>query len=411
MNFISRKPTGQKKQSRSLFYRISAWLHLWMGLVTGLIMFIVCVTACIWVFNGEITRLLEPETVIAHQDKPVLPPSKIKEIAAARFPGKKAGYVTYQQGTALYVSLGEGRKGNTILRINPYTGEVISAKVNKPGETDFFRFILNGHRFLWMPVEIGRPIVNYGTLIFVIIMITGMVLWWPRKWTKAARDQSFKIRWKASFKRVNYDLHNVLGFYSLLVVLAMALTGMVYGIKWYSNGLYWVTSGGQTLPEFSRPQSDSTKAGTMYTVDQAMDQAWGKVLAKHPEAEGFYYSFADSSKPKAAISITIYPTVGKYYNNRSYAFDQHTLQQLAGNKVYDISYAEAPFGAKLRKANYDIHVGSILGLPGKILAFFGALIGASLPITGLIVWLGKKKKAKKKVLVKKQPAAKLPQAV
>jgi len=97
MNFISRKPTGQKKQSRSLFYRISAWLHLWMGLVTGLIMFIVCVTACIWVFNGEITRLLEPETVIAHQDKPVLPPSKIKEIAAARFPGKKAGYVTYQQ--------------------------------------------------------------------------------------------------------------------------------------------------------------------------------------------------------------------------------------------------------------------------------------------------------------------------
>ena len=373
-------------------------------------MLIVCVTACIWVFHDEITRLTEPGTVIARQDKPVITPSQVKEIAAARYPDKKPNYVTYQQGTAIYLALGEGRKGNTIMRLNPYTGQVISVLEHKADEVDFFRFILNGHRFLWMPVEIGRPIVNYSTLIFVIILITGMVLWWPQKWTKATRDQSFKIKWKASFKRVNYDLHNVLGFYSLLVVLAMALTGMVYGIKWYSQGLYWVTSAGQSLPEFKRPQSDSLQAGKLYTPDQAMDLAWGKVLSKHPEAEGFYYSFADTSKPKSAISITIYPTVGKYYNNRSYAFDQHTLKPLEGNKVYEASFEEAGFGTKLRKMNYDIHVGSILGLPGKILAFFGALIGASLPVTGLLVWLGRKKKSKKGA-GKKQQTAKAFQAV
>ncbi|MCF6404038.1 PepSY domain-containing protein [Chitinophaga filiformis] len=408
MNFFSRKPAVKKK--RSLFYRISAWLHLWLGLITGIVMLIVCVTACIWVFHDEITRLMEPETVIARQDKPVITPSQVKGIAAAKYPGKKPGYVTYQQGTAIYLSLGEGRKGNTVMRLNPYTGQVISIKENKPGETDFFRFILNGHRFLWMPAEIGRPIVNYSTLIFVLILITGMVLWWPQKWTKATRDQSFKIKWKASFKRVNYDLHNVLGFYSLLVVLAMALTGMVYGIKWYSKGLYWVTSGGQTLPDFKRPQSDSLQAGKLYTPEQAMDLVWGKVLSKHPEAEGFFYTFADTSKPKAAINITIYPTVGKFYNNRSYAFDQHTGQQLKGDKVFEISFQEAGFGTKLRKMNYDIHVGSILGLPGKILAFFGALIGASLPVTGFLVWLGRKKKAKKSV-GKKQETAKALQPV
>ncbi len=410
MNFFSRKPKPAGKKKRSLFYRISAWLHLWLGLITGLVMLIVCVTACIWVFHDEITRLTEPETVIAHQDKPVITPNQVKAIAAARYPDKKAGYVTYQQGTAIYLSLGEGRKGNTVMRLNPYTGQVISVEEHKAGETDFFRFILNGHRFLWMPSEIGRPIVNYSTLIFVIILITGMVMWWPQKWTKATRNQSFKVKWKASFKRVNYDLHNVLGFYSLLVVLAMALTGMVYGIKWYSQGLYWVTSAGQTLPEFKRPQSDSLQAGKLYSPEQAMDLAWGKVLSKHPEAEGFYYTFADTSKPKAAINITIYPTVGKYYNNRSYAFDQHTLEQLRGNKVYETSFEEAGFGGKLRRMNYDIHVGSILGLPGKILAFFGALIGASLPVTGLLVWLGRKKKSKKGA-VKKQQTAKAFQPV
>jgi uncharacterized iron-regulated membrane protein len=395
MSSISRKPPVKKKHSRSLFYRISAWLHLWLGLITGIIMVIVCLMAAIWVFNEEITELTEPETKVAWQDKPVLTPSQLKEIAAARVPGKKASYVTYQQGRAISFNMGEGRRGNTTLRINPYTGEVISVKERKADEVDFFRFVLNGHRFLWLPYKIGRPVVNYSTLIFIITLISGMVLWWPQKWNKSTREKSFKIKWGASFKRVNYDLHNVFGFYSLIIVAAMALTGIVYGIEWYSKGLYWVTSGGKTLPEFKRLQSDSLQANKHYTPEQAMDLAFNKVIALHPEAKGFYYGFADTARPKSTIGITIYPTTGKYYNTRSYSFDQHTLQQLEGNKVFEGSFSEAPFGSKLRRMNYDIHVGAILGLPGKILAFFGALIGASLPITGFLIWWGRKKKNKK----------------
>lgn len=385
----------KKKHSRSLFYRISAWLHLWLGWITGLIMLVVCLTACIWVFQDEITGLTEPETKVTPQSLPVIPPSALITIADSMYPGKKLSYATYQQGRAIYLALGEGRSGNTILRLNPYDGKVVSVKERKKGETDFFRFILNGHRFLWLPYEIGRPIVNYGTMIYVIILITGVVLWWPKKWNKTTKEQSFKIKWKASFKRVNYDLHNVLGFYSLLILTAIALTGMVYGIEWYSKGLYWATSGGKTLPEFKRMSSDSLQAGKFYTSRQAMDLAWNKVVGQHPEAEGFYYSFPDTAKPASTIGITIYPTAGKYYNNRSFTFDQHTLVQLPGNKVYETRFEDAALGDKIRRMNFDIHVGSILGLPGKILAFFAALIGASLPVTGVIIWLGKRKKKKK----------------
>ena len=38
--------------------------------------------------------------------------------------------------------------------------------------------------------------------------------------------------------------------------------------------------------------------------------------------------------------------------------------------------------------NYDIHVGNILGFPGKVLAFFASLIAASLPITDFKLWWG-----------------------
>ncbi|MFD1140124.1 PepSY-associated TM helix domain-containing protein [Larkinella insperata] len=393
------------------FRKVNNWLHLWLGLVSGSIVFIVCITGCIWVFNEEITALLEPESRIEAQSKPVLMPSQIRQIAASQFPGKRVTYAIYRQGRAAEVYLGEGRRGNSLVRLNPYSGEVISKKERQKGEVDFFRFILNGHRFLWLPFEIGRPIVNYGTLVFVVLLITGLVWWYPKKWTKSTVDKSFKIKWNGSFKRVNLDLHNVLGFYSLLVALALALTGMVYGIEWYSKSLYWATSGGDTLPAFDRAASDSLQAGKFYTPDQAIDKAWAQVTRRHPDAEGFYYTYPDTANAKAPIYVTVYPSRTHFYDNQGYTFDQHTLKEFPKHKIYGTAFADAPFGAKLRRMNYDIHVGSILGFPGKVLAFLASLIGASLPVTGFIIWwnrkgFGKSKGKRKTAVLKPQPAGK-----
>ncbi len=385
------------------FKKVNNWLHLWLGLGSGIIVFIVCITGCIWVFNEEISAILEPETVIERQDKPVLLPSALVGIANELYPGKKISYATYQQGRAINLLVGGRRGGGASLKINPYSGEVVSKRERKKGDVDFFRFILNGHRFLWLPVDIGRPVVNYGTLIFVILLITGLIWWYPKKWNKKTKEKSFKIKWSGSFKRVNLDLHNVLGFYSLIFLLAIGLTGMVYGIKWYSEGLYWVTSGGQSLGKFSRVESDSLKANKFFTPQQAIDKAFLFAISENPKAEGFYYTFPDTSKAKSVINVTVYPTAGQFYNNKSYRFDQHTLKQLKGNSpVYDTDYEEAGFSGKLRKMNYDIHVGSILGFPGKVLAFLCTLIGASLPLTGFLVWWGRKYGKNKKVKVPKQ---------
>lgn len=399
MNPVQATKPKKKKNSNSLFYRIAAWLHLWLGLVTGLVMIIVCLTGCIWIFNDEITGLMEPETKITRQDKPVIAPSKLRAIADSVVPGKKVNYASYRQGRAVYLVLGEGRRGNTTLRVNPFTGEVVSVKKSKKGEVDFFRFILNGHRFLWMEPKVGRVIVNYSTLIFVLLLITGLVLWWPKKWNKSTRKQAFSVKTSGGRKRLNYDLHNVLGFYALLMLAAIALTGMVYGIEWYSKGIYWMTTG-TNMPKSRPAPSDSLMVGRYLTPEQAMDSAWHIVIRKHPDAEGFYYSYADTSKPASSIGITIYPNAGQYFRNRNYAFDQHTLKPLRANKVYDGDFSKSSAGNKLRRMNYDIHVGSVLGLPGRVLAFCSALIGASLPITGLIIWLGKKKKGKKKQAAK-----------
>ncbi|RXK85712.1 PepSY-associated TM helix domain-containing protein [Filimonas effusa] len=390
----------KKKSNRSLFYRISAWLHLWLGLITGIIVIIVCLTGCIWCFNEEITSILEPETRVAKQEKPVLPPSRLMAIAASELKDYRVTNYSVYQGKVFEVYAQplnvKSNAGNARLYIDPYTGQVIKKRIYEKGEVPFFRWILNGHRFLWFPWKLGRPIVNYSILIFVITLITGIVLWWPRKWTKATREQAFKVKWTASLKRVNYDLHNVFGFYSLLILLVISLTGMVWGIEWFSKGTYWLTTGGQTLPPYSTVSSDTTRPGKGYLPEQAADIVWNKVVSAHPGATGFYMSLPDTAERKSSFFVSVYPKRGVFYNFKRYTFDQYNVKELKPEKegVYDMSYETASVGTKLRRLNYDIHVGAILGLPGKFLAFFASLIGASLPITGFIIWWGKKKKKK-----------------
>ncbi|NIG53679.1 PepSY domain-containing protein [Chitinophaga sp. Cy-1792] len=391
---LNKNKSAGKKNSRSLFYRISAWLHLWLGLISGIIVMIICITGCIWVFNEEITSYMEPESNISLQEKPVLPPSGIMAVAAKAYPGKQVGAIVYKDGKAVEVTVG-GRRGGSTLKINPYSGEVVSKVTRKPGDVNFFRWVLNGHRFLWLPFKIGRPIINYSTLVFVVTLISGMVLWWPKKWNKSTRQQSFKIKWGASTKRVNYDLHNVLGFYALLVLFAIGCTGMVYGLEWWSKGTYWVTTGGRTLPPFKEAVSDSLQAGKLsYTLPQKIDVAWKAAAVKHPASKGFYIGLPDTAKAGSSIMVIVYPSKGQYYNLQRYSFDQHTLQEIKGDPENSQSYEDADVGGKLRRMNFDIHVGSILGLPGKVLAFFASLIGATLPVTGFIIWWGKGKKKK-----------------
>jgi uncharacterized iron-regulated membrane protein len=395
---MSRNTVSKRKEAaRSRFYRISAWLHLWLGLVTGIVVIVVCLTGCIWVFQEEITSaFLDPESNVPYQQKPVIQPSQIMAIVDEEFPGKRVGSAEYHQGRAIKVFLG-GQRGETpSLKINPYSGQIIRKTDLKAPEEDFFEWILEGHRFLWLPFKIGRPLVNYSTLIFVFTLLTGLVLWWPHKWTKSMRQRSFSIKWSGSAKRVNYDLHNVLGFYSLLVVAVIAMTGMVYGIEWFGKGVYWTTTGGTSLPGYGNLSSDTLQTDRPYSSAQAVDLAWQRAAYKHPDSKGFYISFPDSTNHKAVIIVTVYPSTGVIYDNQGYIYDQFTLKELPKDKIYGQKFSEDSFGNQLRRMNYDIHIGSVLGLPGKVLAFFASLIGASLPVTGFIIWWGKKKKGKTK---------------
>lgn len=395
---VTAKPKEKHRsgQNKSLFRRVSAWLHLWLGLASGIVVLIVSLTGAIYVFEKEIRSVTEPWRHVKPAGT-LMPPSKLAGYAKPTLDTLTATGVTYNaRGEAAEV-ISYNRKAGLYVQvfINPYTGKVINvAKLDRKGNSgkfDFFRFVLNGHRALWLPYPVGRPIVGAGILIFVVMLISGLVLWWPLKWTKSTREKSFSIKWKASFKRVNYDLHNVLGFYSVLLLFIISFTGLVWSYQWFSKSMYWLTSGGKPLLEHRDPLSDTT-TNVPFNLT-AIDRVWKQQTAAD-KAEAVFVSIPQHKAD--VIEVITYLRPGTYYKTNTTHYDQYSLKELKTEGPFEGKYADATVADKLRRMNYDIHIGAVLGIPGKIIALLAALISASLPITGFYIWWGKKHKSKRK---------------
>jgi len=364
------------------FKKIIRKVHLILGLSSGIIVFILGITGCILAFEVEIRNLTEPYRFVNPSNKTVLPPSALKTIAETTLVSKKAVSIEYPGNAKAAIASFYDETHYERTYLNPYSGEVLK---HKNMTKDFFRFILDGHFYLWLPNNIGQPIAESATLVFLILMITGLILWWPKN--KAARKQRFSVKWNVRWRRRNYDLHNVLGFYMTWVAIFIAITGLVFGFQWFAKSAFWISSGGKNWIEHQNPVSDTTK--TTVLVNMA-DRFWQHHQATVKQSESLGIFFATKKTDPLILVVNHKP--GTYYNSDFYHYDQYTGIKLPATGSYAGKFKNAPVADKIVRMNYDMHVGAILGLPGKILAFFASLLAASLPITGFIMWWGRRKK-------------------
>jgi len=379
---------SEKKKNKTFKYWVGR-IHLWLGLISGLFVCFLGITGCILAFEREIENVTQPYRNLEVQNKPLLPPTTLKKIADQALPNKHAHSITYQPGkSAQVVYYNFDPEYYYIVFVNQYTGKVIKVKNMSD---DFFRIVIMGHYYLWLPPEIGQPVLTTATLMFVVLLFSGLILWWPKN--KAASKQRFTIKWNAKWRRVNYDFHNVLGFYITWIIIFIALSGMVMGFQWFAKSVYFVSSGGKTLNQFEETYSDTTRNAKLQLNASAADQLWKSYLDADPKFNGSLDVHVPENE-KASIEIAKNPDPETYWKADYSYFDQHTLKEIEVKHVFG-KLKNATVADKIMRMNYDIHVGSIAGLPGKIIAFFASLIAASMPITGVLIWIGRNKKKKK----------------
>ncbi|WP_159472298.1 PepSY-associated TM helix domain-containing protein [Chryseobacterium sp. 18068] len=395
------------KKKPSIFKKWTGKLHLWFGLSIGLIIFIVSITGTLFVFKDEVENFTRKDVIYHHEQniaqKQVLPIRVLEKSVDAQLQekykihwvnvpiDKKMSYqfYWYEHNTEAWNYFDEFPIYK-VAYVNPYTGKVLRTYDEKNG---FFSIVKSIHWSFLLKQDWGKYVVGIPVIIFVIMLISGIILWWPKN--KAARKQRFSFKWKniKSWKRKNYDLHNILGFYASIFALIFSITGLFYAFFVVQAMIYFVFSGGNTVyPDFSHI---TTKAPIEQRSETTLDKVIHTVQAKYPNSFGFAIDLGhphmdDHEHPN--FSVFVKHLSYSYHKNSSLIFDENS-----GELLHTYNHEDKNFGEKTVAANYDIHVGSILGLPTKIIAFIVSLICASLPVTGFLVWWGRRKKTKKAV--------------
>ncbi|MEI6950146.1 PepSY-associated TM helix domain-containing protein [Paraflavisolibacter sp. H34] len=373
--------------------RLAAVLHLWGGLASGLVILIVALTGALYAFQPELTEAFQPYLHVEQRNASFLPVSSLKSLAEKELPGKKVSRISYAGADhSVAVSFNNKKKGyNYNVYLDPYTGTVLKVK---DMDRDFFRQVLHGHMHLWLPDPVGKTIVIWATLLFGLIIITGIIMWWPQKWSKATRRQSFSVKWDASPKRLNYDLHNVFGFYASWIMIFVVLTGLVWGFEAVRDAEYSLFSGGKSFPEAAKLNVKKPEAAL--AAGRPLDAVEAQVRGRYASSARIQYLLPAADD--APLTVRIFPEQKRHFNADYLTFNPYTAAEIPDGARG--KYADANGGEKANRLNYDIHTGGIGGLPLRLVVFLAALVTASLPVTGFYIWWGKRKKQQKPSLKK-----------
>jgi uncharacterized iron-regulated membrane protein len=371
MSFID---TPRRSRTRRWMFLI----HLWLGLIVGPIVGVVNLTGAIIVFRYEINRMTTPGTAY------VAPPETGRRVSldemAARVqvarPGDKLRTVGWEAGpdTAwnFRAQSPEGHRIHTF--INQYSGAIT-------GRDDYhqqwMQWFYDLHADL-LTGETGRFVNGFVGLATIIFSLTGLIVWWPgtARWLFG-----FRYAWRTGWKRQNYDLHKVVGFYSSVAVLVVAVSGMTYSFpalaKWMTE---WVTA--------TKVLTDTPKAATDWSDRRvAMEQFIRTAEQVQPGATAVQLNF-----PQRAGDPVIVRTKEPHDWHRiglNYVY----LEPADARVLRSLRFADANAGTRATLFMYPLHFGRFGGRwsPGAFYAVMVlyVMLGTApfvLMVTGLLMY-------------------------
>lgn len=211
--------------------RLGFQIHLWLGLLLTLYLIMIGLTGSVLVFREELEGLagLNPWHGIQRTGADADPVTVISNVRAA-FP--RARLISLSAPTLtnpVYVAVlqGMGRNfGAGSIAVHPVTAQVLGRMPRRlsPGWA-WLRVVRSLHETLLIGVT-GRQVNGVLAGLLLLVNLTGTIVWWPgiRIWTRA-----LTVDFARGWRRVNFDLHRAIGFWTLAIVSFWGLSGIYFG--------------------------------------------------------------------------------------------------------------------------------------------------------------------------------------
>ncbi len=335
-------------------------LHLYVGLIAALFLIVLSVSGAIIAFEDELNQAFHPELTKIEPKAQPLNWDVFRARIEAQSPGWKLlhFYFPDRPDRSTYVRL----RSITTHRIrhiyaNQYTGSVLGST------EDGSNWIIKVHdlHVNLLTGKTGNKIVTWSTCGLLVLSLSGIILWWPRK--------VFRFQVRTPLPRLNRDLHYTVGLWSFVAMFAFAVTGL--GLHYQTGKLLDLLNTAESAK--SMPGHGTSIEGMLATAREALPGAAIPRLLL-PEKKGdpvfIYQRFPEDKTPAGRSFSTIDPNTG-------------ALLSVGSSRTAPLMQTA------LVQWTREIHTGVLFGLPSQILAAGFALLLSVLALTGPFIWLNK----------------------
>lgn len=353
------------------------WLHLLVGVVAGAVILFMSVTGVLLAFEPQITEWLERDRRIVTPPPDARPLSveAILAIARDRGPGVRPTAVTLRADPAASAMVSFGREGGALF-VDQYRGRVLGGL--SPVH-DALHEVVEWHRWLGSR-EIGRPITGAANLGFLGLVVLGVYLWWPRRFTRETVNAVTLFRPGLGGRARDFNWHNVLGIWCAPVLLVLTLTGVIMSYQWATSLLYTLT-GSEAPPPATARDGRRRGAPASLPAPASLDILWARA---ERQVTG-WVAITARLPPRAdgPVTFSIQEPAGWHPAPRS----QLVLDPFTAAVAKWEPFAGQGLGRRLRAWVRPLHTGEAGGPAGQTAAFVASAGGAMLAWTGMaLAW-------------------------
>lgn len=354
---------------------LSSKLHLYFGLIAGLLLAPIGLSGSILVFHDAIDEAFNPDLLtVAPQHTRVSLQSVVDSVQQV-FPHETVVQLEIPQEKTGVHEVALTDYSRTVY-VDPYRGDVLGSRSHGEGITgmlfDLHVELLGG--------ATGKTVVGILGFVLIAISLTGLVLWWRGPHQVL---EGLKIKRTGSAQRLNYDLHNVLGFGSSLLLIVLAFTGSA--LIFYNT--FHKTAHVATNTPLPPPPPSST---VQLDVERpSLDQMASRTRQAMPNAtiRRIYFPTA----PEEAFLFRIKQPAEPHQNGMTMVY----IDQYSGQILRVDDALKASFAATLGQWLYPLHTGVFGGWWGRLLVALLGLMPTFFLVTGFLIWRWPKNKRRR----------------
>lgn len=369
------------------FKKIWFQVHWFVGITAGVVLIAIGLSGSIYAFHEEILDWLNPGTAsVPVQNARMLSPPEIAQAMV------DAGETRRMDRISVYAKPGQsaqvsfvpehGQRRGASVFVHPYTGERLP---QQHGEA-FFEWIERLHRWLLLTRENGKPITGTLAGCLLLLSLSGLYLRWPAKPLLLRTWLTFNTRRKG--RSFLWGLHSVAGTWALVVYVMLTLTGMYWAfdaIRAPVDRLAGAPSRSAARAQAQAEQGTENKVLPMAPVQ--WKPAWAAFTGVADSWE--FAQVRLPQKPGQAVQVHWYDASAPHDRARNQLF-----LDADGSVQRDERFAALPAGRRGLLALYPLHTGAYFGLTGRIIVTLAGLMLPLFAITGWMLYLDRRRKAR-----------------